>query len=97
MELVELFDKHKCDKGSLKHRYDRVYALALDPLRNISFRMLEIGIFKGNSTEAFVEYCPQVDIVGVDIFTRVKMKNVPILNHPRVYGCKCDSLQKPTE
>ena len=94
--LVELFDKYKCDKGSLKHRYDRVYAPALEQLRNVPFRMLEIGIFKGNSTEAWVDYCPQVDIVAVDIFTRVKMATVPILKHPQVHGCKCDSLKTPT-
>lgn len=97
MELVELFDKYKCDKGSLKHRYDRVYAPAIESLRDDPFHMLEIGIFKGNSTEAFIEYCPQVDIVGVDIFTRVKMNKVPILNHSRVHGCKCDSLQGPNK
>ena len=95
--LVELFDKYKCDKGSLKHRYDRVYAPALEDLRDGPFHMLEIGIFKGNSTEAFVEYCPQVEIVGVDIFKRIKMENVSILKHSRVHGYKCDSLQGPTD
>ena len=95
--LVELFDKYKCDKGSLKHRYERVYEPALETLREQPFNMLEIGIFKGNSTEAWVEYCPHVNIVGVDIFTRVEMKDVPILNHPRVYGCKCNSIQGPNK
>ena len=93
--LVELFDKYKCDKGSLKHRYDRVYAPALDNLRDKSFRMLEIGIFKGNSTEAWIEYCPQVEIVGVDIFERVKIENISILKHPRVVGYKGSSLEEP--
>ena len=95
--LVEMFDKYGCDKGNLKHRYDRVYAPALDQLKDHPFRMLEIGIFKGNSTEAFVEYCPQVDVVGVDIFVRVNVDNIPILNHPQVTACKCDSLVGPTE
>jgi len=95
--LVELFDKYKCDKGSLKHRYDRVYAPALERFCREPFRMLEIGIFKGNSTEAWVEYFPQVEIVAVDIFTRVPMEDVPILKHPRVHGCKCDSLKGPNE
>ena len=95
--LVELFDKYKCDKGSLKHRYDRVYAPALHQLKDHPFRMLEIGVFKGNSTEAFVEYCPQVQVVGVDIFVRVDVKNIPILNHPQVRAFKCDSLEGPTE
>ncbi|NJO65483.1 MAG: class I SAM-dependent methyltransferase [Richelia sp. RM2_1_2] len=92
--LVELFDKYKCDKGSLKHRYDRVYEPALQSLLDKSFTMLEIGIFKGNSTEAWVEYFPHVNIVGVDIFERVKMEDIPILKHPRVVGYKGSSLNK---
>lgn len=93
--LLNLFNEHKCDKGSLKHRYDRVYEPALTPLQDKPFRMLEIGVFKGNSTEAWIEYCPQVEIVGVDIFTRVDIKNIPILNHPRVHAYKCDSVEGP--
>lgn len=95
--LVKLFDKYKCDKGSLKHRYDRVYEPALKDLRDTSFRMLEIGVFKGNSTEAWIEYCPKVEIIGIDIFSRVKMNDIAILKHPRVHGYKCDSLKGPTE
>ncbi|MGV7234718.1 MAG: class I SAM-dependent methyltransferase [Nitrosomonadaceae bacterium] len=95
--LVELFDKYKCDKGNLKHRYDRVYEPALHQLKDHPFRMLEIGVFKGNSTEAFVEYCPQVQVVGVDIFVRVDVRNIPILNHPQVHACKCDSLEGPND
>jgi len=95
--LVELFDQYGCDKGSSKHRYDRVYAPVLDKIRDEEFHMLEIGIFKGNSTEAFVEYCPEGYFVGVDIFTRVSMKDVKILSHPRVIGCKCDSVSGPDD
>ena len=95
--LVELFDKYGCDKGNLKHRYDRVYESALDQLKDGPFKMLEIGIFKGNSTEAFVEYCPQVDVVGVDIFVRVDVENIPILNHHRVHPCRCNSLEGPND
>lgn len=95
--LLSLFDKYGCDKGSLKHMYDRVYEPALTPVRQKPFRMLEIGVFKGNSTEAFVEFCPNVEIVAVDIFTRVNMEEVSILQHPRVHGCKCDSLREPTK
>ena len=96
-KLVELFDKYGCDKGNLKHRYDRVYEPALYQLKDGPFKMLEIGIFKGNSTEAFVEHCPQVQVVGVDIFVRVDVKNIPILNHPQVHACTCDSLEGPND
>ena len=95
--LVELFDKYGCDKGNIKHRYDRVYEPALKQFDNEPFNMLEIGVFKGNSTEAFVEYCPYATIVAADIFVRVDMKDVSILNHPHVHGCKCDSLEGPND
>lgn len=97
MNLVTLFDKYECDKGNIKHRYDRVYEPALEKIRNKAFRMLEIGIFKGSSTEAFVEYCPEVDIVGVDIFTRVDTKDIGIFQNSRVTPCKCNSLEGPND
>ena len=97
MGLVELFDKYGCDKGNLKHRYDRVYEPVLAQSKADSIRMLEIGIFKGNSTEAFIEFCPNLEVVGVDIFTRVDMKNIPILNHARVHPVKCNSLEGPNK
>jgi len=95
--LVELFDWYDCDKGSLKHRYDRVYEPTLKPLCDKPFRMLEIGVFKGNSTEAFTEFCPKVEIVGVDIFTRVDVKDIGIFHDSRVTPCKCDSLEGPND
>ena len=91
--LVQLFDKYKCDKGSLKHRYDRVYGHALDQLRNEKFNMLEIGVFKGNSTEAFIEYCPHVEIVALDIFERVEMEQIKIPGHERVDGYAGSSME----
>jgi len=95
--LVSLFDTYGCDKGNIKHRYDRVYVQALEQYKNSNFNMLEIGIFKGNSTEAFVEYCPNINVVGVDVFTRVDVKDIPILNNYNVHPIKCDSLVGPTE
>lgn len=95
--LATLFDKYSCDKGNIKHRYDRVYEPALEKLKNKSFRMLEIGVFKGNSSEAFVEFCPDVEIVGVDIFTRVQEQDIAIFQDPRVTPCKCDSLEGPND
>ncbi|KKM65248.1 hypothetical protein LCGC14_1493180 [marine sediment metagenome] len=95
-KLVECFDKYKCDKGSLKHRYDRVYELALEPLRNKEFDLLEIGIFKGNSLEALVEYAPRAQIVGLDTFQRIQPNDISILQHDNVEWLKCDSTEPTT-
>ncbi len=91
--LQQIFDKYNCDKGSARHRYDRVYEPALNHLRNKKFSMLEIGIFKGSGLKAWLDFFPIVDLVGIDIFTRVKAKNIPVLNDSRVSWFECDSIE----
>ncbi len=49
------------------HRYDRYYPLYLEPLRNKSFNMLEIGIDKSASLNLWKRYFPQAYIYGIDI------------------------------
>lgn len=95
--LVNLFDKHKCDKGSLRHRYDRVYEPTFESIRNKELNLLEIGIFKGDSLKAWINYFPNANLFGIDIFTRVKPEDIQILKHPRVSWCKCNSLQGPND
>lgn len=95
-KLVELFDKYKCDKGNIKHRYDRVYEPKLEQLNNTpTFNILEIGVFKGSSTQAFHEFCPTANIVALDLYERVDMEKVPALNLPRVTGYRWNSFEKP--
>ena len=93
--LQVIFDKYECDKGSRTHRYDRVYEPALQHLREEQFNLLEIGILRGESLQAWLEYFPKVRISAIDIFRRVPAKDVPILKHPRVSWCSCDSLRGP--
>lgn len=95
--LCALFDKYACDKGSQKHRYDRVYAPSLEKYRALPFVMLEIGVFKGNSLEAWVDYFPNATFIGLDVFTRVDPTKIPILQHPRVRWFKCDSVKGPSK
>lgn len=96
-KLVDFFDRFGCDKGSKRHRYDRVYEPALNHLRNEEFNMLEIGIFKGNSVNAWKAYFPKANFYGIDIFTRVTPENIPALNQSNVHWCKCDSIVGPNE
>lgn len=93
MRLVECFDHHGCDKGSSRHRYDRVYEPVLQHLRNEPFTLLEIGVLRGASLEAWVEYFPNAHVIGIDTFERVPAEHVPILKHPRVSWWKCDSMR----
>lgn len=93
--LREIFDKHKCDKGTRRHRYDRVYEPTLEHLRDKKFNMLEVGILKGESLNAHLEYFPKATLYAIDIFGRVPAKNVPVLKSERVKWCNCDSIAGP--
>ena len=83
MTLLECFDRHGCDRGSLRHRYDRVYE-GLQPQR-----ILEVGVFRGAGVEAWLDYTGAV-ISGVDLFTRCQPPT-HLFNHPRVSFYRCDS------
>jgi hypothetical protein len=91
MTLLECFDKHGCDKGSGRHRYDRFYEPIFEPIRNQSIRLLEIGIFRGASIAAWLEYFPNAQIIGVDNFSRVPPGEIKALSDPRVSFYACDS------
>lgn len=93
--MQQLFDQYNCDKGSLRHRYDRLYEPSLSHLHDKEFNMLEIGVFKGNSIEAWRDYFPKATLYGIDIFVRVQPERIPALNLSRVRWCKCDSIEGP--
>ena len=102
--LQEIFDQHKTDKGSnssrrhhVGHRYDRVYEPVLEHLRDKEFLLLEVGILNGFSLASWVDFFPKANFIGVDIFTRVPAKNVPILKNSRVEWCTCDSINGPNQ
>ena len=81
--LANLFNKYQCDKSS-KHRYHTVYGPELEHLRDKPINILEIGVFKGASTSAWLDFFPKATIYCIDIFTRVDPKDIKVLNDPRV-------------
>jgi hypothetical protein len=82
MKLRQCFDKYGCDRGSKRHRYDRIYE-GIQPKR-----ILEIGVFKGAGISAWLDYC-DAEIVCVDLFERCDRP--AIMEHPRVTWVKADS------
>jgi hypothetical protein len=88
--LRELFDKYHCDKGA-KHGYEEVYEPQLAPAREKEIHLLEVGVFRGDSIRAWLDYLPNARITGLDIFTRVQPEEIEVLNHPRVSWIKGDS------
>ena len=89
-ELRKSFDKAKSDKGS-KHSYEKAYEENFEPLRNEPINILEIGIFRGESLAAWVDYFPNAQVYGLDTFQRIAPKDIDILNHERVHWLKGDS------
>jgi hypothetical protein len=93
VSLRELFAKHKCDKG-FRHDYGRLYEPIFTALRDFPIRLLEIGVFKGASIKAWLEYFPQAHVIAVDTFQRIPAEAVPILGHSRVSWHECDSTME---
>jgi cephalosporin hydroxylase len=88
--LKELFNKYGCDKAK-KHHYHTVYQPEFEPLQNKPINILEVGVFKGESASAWIDFFPNATVYGLDIFVRVSAEDIPILQHPRVKWLKGDS------
>lgn len=71
--LTQLADKHKTDKGSIKHNYTEIYEVYFSKFKNEKFNMLEIGYCAGASCKMWLEYFPNVTLYSVDIFDKPPM------------------------
>ena len=89
--LKELFNKYTCDKGSLKHHYYKEYEQYFEDCRLEELNILEIGTFKGASTDAFRDYFPNSNLYVIDLFDRVRPENVKALHKDRVKWIESDS------
>lgn len=66
--LKKWFKHFNCDKGGI-HSYDSVYEPHLDQYES-QFNLLEVGIFKGASSRAFLSCYENLVYYGLDIFER---------------------------
>ena len=89
-EMRKLFDKYECDKG-WKHEYEKVYEPDFEALKEQPINILDIGIWKGASMEAWLDYFPNATVYGIDIFTRVTPEEVPALSKDRTKWLQGDS------
>lgn len=64
--LTEIGKDHNTDKATY-HNFTEFYDTYFSSLRNESFKILEIGIFKGESLKMWKEYFPNSEIYGLDI------------------------------
>ncbi len=90
MSLKEIFIKNKCDKAT-KHRYYELYQQDFDKFKNDQINILEIGTFKGESTQSWLDYFSKAKIYTADTFERVAPEKVSALKSNRVQWFKVDS------
>lgn len=94
-ELKDLFHKWGCDKGH-KHRYHEIYEPIFAPKKSEPINFLEIGIWKGAGAASLIDYFDDVNVYGLDIFTRMTPEEVPVLQHERMKWAKTDSTNIET-
>lgn len=88
--LKQLFDQYGCDKSS-KHQYHMIYEPEFSGKRHEYISILEVGILKGSSTQAWLDFFPNAIIYALDVFTRVPVDKVAVLSNDRVKWIKGDS------
>jgi len=88
-ELKRIFARCGTPKG--RAGFAEVYAAQIGPRRLEPLRILELGIYRGASIEAWLQYCPAASITGIDTFRRVAPESVKVLEHPRVSWYRLDS------
>ena len=91
--LRKILNDNGSDK-SKKHLYDFIYESYLAPLREEPITFLEVGIFRGESIKAWLEYFPKASVHGIDLFDRIKPEDVEILKDKRVHWIESDSTDK---
>src|SRR4051794_4706902 len=67
MTLDEFGLAHGTDKASNIHDYLRFYDRRLRHLREETFLLIEIGVYRGGSVRTWSKYFPRAKIVGLDI------------------------------
>lgn len=58
------------DKNSKGHSYTRYYDMFFAPMRHQAIRLLEIGVYNGDSLRMWAEYFHKGHVMGIDIFPK---------------------------
>ncbi len=66
-ELSGIGDGCATDKSSYDHNYLEKYEFFLQKFKDVTFNLLELGIFRGDSLRMWQKYFPRAEITGVDI------------------------------
>ena len=89
MIMEELFKKYGCEK--IWHSYSELYEADFEQLRQKQINILEVGTFRGERINVWLEYFTNANIYTIDTFERVSPEALPMLNNGRVKYAKLDS------
>jgi hypothetical protein len=64
--VIEIFEKYDTDKNSKGHNYGPYYA---QHLPKTAKKILEIGVYKGESARAWHEIYPEAHVYGLDLYS----------------------------
>ena len=92
MNMLELFKKYSCEK--IWHSYNELYEADFEHLRQKQINILEVGTFRGESINVWLEYFTNANIYTIDTFERIAPEALPMLNNVRVKYAKLDSTSK---
>ncbi len=95
MRLNKIFRRLKVAKGD--REYSPLYGTVIGPRRLEPLHLFEVGIFKGKSLTAWVEWMPNATITGMDTFERIPPEALEILNHERVRWFRQSSTGLPPD
>ena len=88
--LKKWFEDFDCDKSGT-HSYDTIYEPHFDQYES-SFNLLEVGIYKGASSRAFLNCYDNLTYYGIDIFERHNLNIVSdLLSNDRFKVLVADS------
>ena len=89
MKMLELFEKYGCEK--IWHSYSDLYEADFEKIRHDNINILEVGTFRGQSINVWLEYFTNAKIYTIDTFERVAPEDLSMLQDPRVTYAKLDS------
>jgi len=89
MSMEKIFEKHGCEK--IWHSYSELYEADFEPMREAPINILEVGTFRGESVNVWLEYFTNAKIYTIDTFGRVSPEDLPMLKDSRVTYAKLDS------
>jgi hypothetical protein len=74
MTLLEVYNQtgRKSDKEHFHHYISNFYCEKLTPRKNDNLKILEIGIFAGDSLKLWEDFFPNAEIYGLDIVDHSK-------------------------